>query len=69
MKRIASRRLAVGALAAVAALVAAPWAHAQVKTVGITAIVDHPALDSVRKGVQDELKALGWEEGKNLRVA
>lgn len=69
MKRIACRRLAVGALAAVAALVAAPWAHAQVKTVGITAIVDHPALDSVRKGVQDELKALGWEEDKNLRVA
>lgn len=71
MTRIASRRWAVASLAAVAALAAAPWAQAQTgnKTVGITAIVDHPALDSVRKGVQDELKALGWEEGKNLKLS
>lgn len=69
MTRIASRRLAVVTLAALAAF-AAPWAQAQaVKSVGITAIVDHPALDSVRKGVQDELKALGWEEGKNLKLS
>ena len=69
--RFSSRRFAVGTLAAVAALALAPFAQAQqgTKTVGITAIVDHPALDSVRKGVQDELKALGWEEGKNLKVA
>lgn len=34
----------------------------------ITAIVEHPALDAVRKGVLDELKAQGFEEGKNLTV-
>ena len=69
MTQRTSRRFALATLAAVAAL-AAPWAQAQsgVKTVGVTAIVDHPALDSVRKGVQDELKALGWEEGKNLKL-
>ena len=43
-------------------------AQAKPKTVGITAYVDHPALDAVRKGVEDELKALGWEDGKNLKV-
>ncbi len=71
MTRTASRRLAVVTLAAVAALGATSWAQAQTgtKSIGITAIVDHPALDSVRKGVQDELKALGWEEGKNLKLS
>ena len=69
MTHFAVRRLAVATLAACAALAAAPWAHAQaVKTVGVTAIVDHPALDSVRKGVEEELKALGWEQGKNLEL-
>lgn len=70
MTKFAARRLAIGTVAAAAALMAAPWAQAQgVKAVGVTAIVDHPALDSVRKGVEDELKALGWEEGKNLKLS
>lgn len=46
---------------------AAP-AAAEVKKVAITAIVEHPALDEVRRGVLDELKARGYEEGKNLSV-
>ncbi|MBY4596339.1 ABC transporter substrate-binding protein [Ottowia caeni] len=70
MTHFAVRRLVLGSVAAIAALTAASGVHAQnVKTVGVTAIVDHPALDSVRKGVQDELKALGWEEGKNLQLS
>lgn len=63
MHKTVNRRLLLGAVALAAAL-AAPAAWAQTKTVGITAIVDHPALDAVRKGVEDELKALGWDEGK-----
>ncbi len=43
-------------------------AEGGVKKVAITAIVDHPALDNVRKGVLEELKAQGFEEGKNLQV-
>jgi putative ABC transport system substrate-binding protein len=35
--------------------------------VAVTAIVEHPALDACRDGVRDELKANGYEEGKNLR--
>ncbi len=70
MTHFAVRRLVLASVAAIAALTAASGVHAQgVKTVGVTAIVDHPALDSVRKGVQDELKALGWEEGKNLQLS
>lgn len=39
-----------------------------VKYVAITAIVQHPALDNVKKGVEDELKANGYIEGDNLRL-
>ncbi|MCA1927876.1 MAG: ABC transporter substrate-binding protein [Calditerrivibrio sp.] len=35
--------------------------------IGITQIVEHPALDACRKGVMDKLKELGFEEGKNVR--
>lgn len=38
------------------------------KTVAITAIVDHPALDAVRQGVTEELAAQGYEQGKNLTI-
>lgn len=38
------------------------------KTVAITAIVEHPALDAVRKGVIDELAEAGFKEGENLTV-
>ena len=57
-------RLAAFALAISA--VAAP-AFAADKTVALTAIVEHPALDAARDGVKDELKAAGFETGKNLK--
>jgi putative ABC transport system substrate-binding protein len=40
---------------------------AETKFVAVTAIVDHPALDAVREGALDELKAAGFEPGKNLK--
>lgn len=64
MHKTLSRRLLVGAVALGCAALMAPAAWAQTKSVGITTIVDHPALDSVRKGVEDELKALGWGADK-----
>ena len=42
-------------------------AYAQDKSVAVTAIVEHPALDAVRDGVQAALKAEGFEAGKNLK--
>jgi putative tryptophan/tyrosine transport system substrate-binding protein len=62
-----SRRTAVAALA-VGAATALGWpASAQeVKTVAVTAIVEHPALDAARNGIRDELAAAGYEEGHNL---
>lgn len=38
------------------------------KTIGITQIVEHPALDAVRAGVLEALQGQGFEEGKNLTV-
>jgi len=35
--------------------------------IGITQIVEHPALDACRKGVIDKLKELGYEDGKNVK--
>jgi putative ABC transport system substrate-binding protein len=40
---------------------------AKVIEVGITQIVEHPALDACRKGVIDKLKEFGYEDGKNIR--
>ncbi|QDF96087.1 ABC transporter substrate-binding protein [Azoarcus sp. DD4] len=55
----------LGALALSISLVA-PVA-AQQKSVAVTAIVEHPALDAVRDGVKDALAKAGYEEGKNLK--
>ena len=44
-----------------------PVAQAQQKAVAVTAIVEHPALDAVRDGVQAALKSAGYESGKNLK--
>ncbi|NLD15794.1 MAG: ABC transporter substrate-binding protein, partial [Gammaproteobacteria bacterium] len=38
-----------------------------VKSVAVTAIVEHPALDAARDGVLDALKEAGYTEGQNLK--
>lgn len=55
------------AIAALAALCAANGAFAADKSVAVTQIVEHPALDACRKGVKDVLAENGFVEGKNLR--
>ncbi len=47
---------------------AAAPAAAETKSLAITAIVEHPALDAARKGALEALAAEGFEEGKNLKV-
>ncbi|WP_204250813.1 ABC transporter substrate-binding protein [Saezia sanguinis] len=42
-------------------------AMAQQKSVAVTAIVEHPALDAIRDGVREVLTEAGYEDGKNLR--
>ncbi len=57
----------LGALAALALTLGAPVTLAQeLKTVAVTQIVEHPALDAARNGIKDELAAEGYEEGHNL---
>lgn len=40
----------------------------EMKTVAITQIVEHPALDACKKGVEDALKENGFIKGKNLTI-
>lgn len=61
------KKLKLAALA-IALGVTASVAIAQDKFVAITAIVEHPALDSTRDGVIKALAAEGFEEGKNLKI-
>ncbi|RXZ32434.1 ABC transporter substrate-binding protein [Oxalobacteraceae bacterium CAVE-383] len=73
MKFSFARAVASAAVATVAAMLVAAGANAAtvagaaMRTVEITAIVEHPALDAVREGVRDQLKADGYEAGRNLR--
>lgn len=36
--------------------------------IGISQIVEHPALDSAREGFIDALKSKGFEDGKNIKI-
>ncbi len=49
------------------ASVLASQSYADQKFVAITQIVEHPALDSVRQGVKDELAERGYVADKNLK--
>jgi putative ABC transport system substrate-binding protein len=40
----------------------------KVAKIGISQIVEHPALDSARKGMIEGLKSKGFEEGKNIEL-
>jgi len=60
---------AAAALAAFVGPIAAPVsAMAQSKTVAITAIVQHPALDATRDGIVEALKDAGFVQGQTLKV-
>jgi putative ABC transport system substrate-binding protein len=61
------RHLLVSTAALLGAVAFGAPAFAEDAFVAVTAIVEHPALDAARDGVRDELKAAGFEEGKNLK--
>jgi len=63
LKKLALTATALVALGALLPL--APASAADI-TVAVTAIVEHPALDACRDGIKDELKAQGFEDGKNI---
>ncbi|WP_353191870.1 ABC transporter substrate-binding protein [Pandoraea pnomenusa] len=65
MGKLASRTLLCAVAATLLGTTGA--AFAQTKSVAVLAIVEHPALDAIRDGARDELKAEGYEAGKNLK--
>lgn len=59
--------LGMSALGLVAGFTAAGWCAEEKKiTIGISQIVEHPALDAARQGFIDALKDAGYVEGKNV---
>lgn len=62
------RSLMVAIALALGATAFTPAAMAQAQaSVAVLAIVEHPALDAVRDGAHDALKAAGYVDGKNLK--
>ncbi len=59
--------LAVLAALPMALLQATPALAQATKSVDVLTIVDHPALDAIRDGIKEELKAEGFDAGKNLK--
>jgi len=59
--------LALTALSLTTGFLNPAYAEQAQKSVAITQIVEHPALDAVRKGVKEELIAQGYTIGKNLK--
>ncbi|QHB17954.1 ABC transporter substrate-binding protein [Mannheimia pernigra] len=55
-------------VAALSAFSVAAFSQDKVQNVAITAIVEHPALDSIRKGIIDELEREGFVDGKNIKI-
>lgn len=53
---------------ALSALALNSFASDKTHNVAITAIVEHPALDTIRQGVIEELARQGFEEGKNIKI-
>ena len=62
-----TKRMGLAALAVVMSLGVSGTARAADKHVAITQIVEHPALDAVRKGVKDVLAEAGYSEGHGLK--
>ncbi|NLY27059.1 MAG: ABC transporter substrate-binding protein [Alcaligenaceae bacterium] len=65
MRLTLSARAVLGVAAVVAALACGPAALAQ--SVSVTSIVEHPALDSLRDGVQKALTDAGYTQAKGLK--
>ncbi|MCL2658672.1 MAG: ABC transporter substrate-binding protein [Betaproteobacteria bacterium] len=66
MVQISRRKLLASAFALGMAMSYGVGAAGQ-KSVAVTAIVEHPALDATRDGIKDALKEAGYQEGKNLK--
>src|ERR1043166_2344876 len=58
----------IQALVAAGVIIAAGAAHAEMKTVDLTYIIDHPAIDAARKGIVDALAAAGFVDGKTIKL-
>lgn len=66
MLKLSLRASLLAAGFAALSLIGSP-ALAQQKSVAVSSIVEHPALDAIRDGVREVLTEAGYVDGKNLR--
>ncbi|KAF1020447.1 MAG: hypothetical protein GAK30_02489 [Paracidovorax wautersii] len=59
--------IAAACAALTATAISLPAAAQQQKSVAVTSIVEHPALDAVRDGVKEALAKAGYVDGQNFR--
>ncbi|MEH6494797.1 MAG: ABC transporter substrate-binding protein [Pseudomonas marincola] len=67
-KALGLLKATVSSLVVASAVILSHTAFAADKFVAVTAIVEHPALDAVHKGLVDELAKLGFKSGVNLKI-
>ncbi len=60
--------LIVAALLAASSLLFGTDAQAEPRTVAVTTIIQHPALDAVRRGLREALREAGYVPGENLEL-
>ena len=67
VRRICGQWAVAACVVGLGVLAAAPAVAEEVKSVAVTAIVEHPSLDAVRDGVKQALTDAGYIEGQNLK--
>lgn len=55
-------------ITALTALALNSFAQDKLQNVAITAIVEHPALDTIRQGIIEQLAKEGFEQDKNIKI-
>ncbi|MEG0315026.1 MAG: ABC transporter substrate-binding protein [Erysipelotrichaceae bacterium] len=67
MKKII--KLGVIAIAAVMTLTGCSQeTNKDIKTVGLVQLMEHSSLNTIRESFMDEMKVLGYEDGKNIKI-
>jgi putative ABC transport system substrate-binding protein len=66
--KVFSTSMSIGTLLVSLGILSSSFAETPAKHIAITQFVDHIAVDTVRKGLLQELAQKGYEEGKNLTV-
>jgi len=68
MKSLTTKALLILIMALALVLTGCGTKSADAFTIGVTQIVEHPSLDTIRRGIYDALEAEGYVDGENLNI-